>query len=129
MNIAYLCSGLLAALLIALSIGVSLTRLKQQRGYGIDTSSQWLTKVVRAQGNAAEYVPILVILILFHETEGASYWMDWVYIGAAVSRYSHAAGMLLSSDLNQPHPLRFVGSLGTYVTGAILSAMLILLAL
>lgn len=129
MNIAFLCAGLLSALLVLLSIAVSLTRLRQQRGFGMEAdSTRWMAKIGRAQGNASEYIPLLVVLIFFLELEGAPFWMNWVYGAAVVVRYCHALGMLLSRDLNQPHPLRFIGSLGTYVVGALLSGMVIFLA-
>ena len=63
--------GLLALLLFALSFAVSMTRLRTQRGFGNDPDpSAWLTKIVRAQGNAAEYNPILIALILVLATMG-----------------------------------------------------------
>jgi len=130
MNIALFSSGLLALLLFALSLMVSLTRAKTKRGVGYDAdSTAWLTKVVRAQGNAAEYVPLFIILMLILELEGSPNWADWVYIATVAVRYSHAAGMLLSKNLDNPHPLRFIGSLGTYACGFILSVLVIIAAI
>ena len=130
MNIALMSGGLLALLLFGLSLTVSLTRGKTKRGYGTDSDpTAWLTKVVRAQGNAAEYVPLFIILMLILELEGSTNWADWVYIATCVVRYLHAAGMLLSKNLNEPHPLRFIGSLGTYACGIILTILVIAVAL
>jgi hypothetical protein len=52
----------------------------------------------------------------------AAPWMLWDFVVATVSRYLHAAGMLLSPSLDCPQPLRFAGALGTYVCGLALVA-------
>jgi uncharacterized membrane protein YecN with MAPEG domain len=116
MNIALLSSGLLALLLFLLSFLVSMTRSRAQRGFGHEAdATAWLSKVVRAQGNAAEYIPALIVLMWILELEGSPNWADWVFVATCVVRYCHAAGMLLSADLNKANPLRFIGSLGTYL--------------
>ncbi len=119
-------SALLVFLLFGLSLMVSLTRLRLDRGYGNEPDpSQWLTKVVRAQGNAIEYIPILVILMITLDIEGTRNWADYVYMTVCFARYSHAAGMLMSPSLDKGHPLRFIGSVLTYVCGFTLGALLI----
>ncbi len=40
---------------------------------------------------------------------------------AVASRYAIVAGILLSPTLDRPQPLRFIGALGTYITGVALS--------
>jgi uncharacterized membrane protein YecN with MAPEG domain len=126
MNIALLTSGLLALLFFILSFLVSLTRGRAQRGFGNEAdSTAWLSKVVRAQGNAAEYIPLFIVLMLILELEGSPNWADWVYIAACAVRYCHAAGMLLSPDLNTANPLRFIGSLGTYLCGFLLAGLVV----
>jgi len=50
----------------------------------------------------------------------------WTFAAATLSRYLHAAGMVLSSSLDRPQPLRFVGALGTYVAGLALVVALLL---
>ncbi|HJO11523.1 MAG: MAPEG family protein [Gammaproteobacteria bacterium] len=126
MNVAMMSGGLLGVLLFALSLNVSLTRTRMKRGFGMEAdTSHWLTKSVRAQANAAEYTAIFIGLMLILEFEGSPNYADQVYIAVIVSRYLHAAGMLLSKDLQQPHPLRFIGSLGTYICGFILCGTVI----
>ncbi len=125
METAIVCCVLLAILYFALSLTVSLTRAKQERGFGYDQdSSAWLSKVVRAHGNASEYIPLFILLIFVAGNEGAAPWGNWAYIAATASRYLHAAGMLSSSDLNKPNPLRFIGSLGTYLSGFALCVLI-----
>jgi uncharacterized membrane protein YecN with MAPEG domain len=87
-----------------------------------------LHKVVRAHGNAAEYAPMLAILMLAIAARGSATWMVWTFVAATVFRYLHAAGMLLSPSLDRPQPLRFVGALGTYLSGLALVAAAFLVA-
>jgi uncharacterized protein len=82
--------------------------------------------MVRAHGNATEYAPMLAILMLAIAGRGATPWMVWTFVAATLSRYLHAAGMVLSSSLDRPQPLRFVGALGTYVAGLALVVALLL---
>ena len=53
-------------------------------------------------------------------------WVIWVMIAVTAFRYVHAAGMITSPDLAKPHPLRFIGALGTYVGGLALCVALFL---
>ena len=46
-------------------------------------------------------------------------------VGATASRYLLAAGIVLSPTLEKPHPLRFLGALGTYAFGLALCASLL----
>jgi hypothetical protein len=43
--------------------------------------------------------------------------MIWTAVAATACRYLHAAGMITCASLARPNPLRFVGALGSYVTG------------
>src|SRR5262249_17598301 len=94
-------------------------------GPQLDPSDR-LHKMVRAHGNAAEYAPMLAVLMLAIATRGATRWMVWTFVAATLFRYLHAAGMLLSPTLDRPQPLRFVGALGTYLSGLLLVGALLL---
>jgi hypothetical protein len=50
--------------------------------------------------------------------------MQVVMALGVASRYLHAAGMLLGPSLAEVQPLRFVGALGTYVTGLLMALAL-----
>jgi len=63
---------------------------------------------------------MLAILMLLIGARQPAAWMVWTFIAATAFRYLHAAGMLVCPSLDQPHPLRFVGALGTYVAGLVL---------
>ncbi len=84
-------------------------------------------KMVRAHGNAAEYAPMLAVLMLFIGSRDPSGWMLWVMGLATLSRYLHAVGMIFSSTLDRPHPLRALGALGTYLGGLALCVAAFLL--
>ena len=122
MNVAIVCTALLGLLVFGLGLGVSLVR--GATGTNIGSSGDpkdRLFKLVRAHGNAAEYAPMMAILILLLGARQPAAWVTWTFVAATVSRYSHAAGMIMSPTLNSPQPLRFIGALGTYVTGLILA--------
>lgn len=118
MHVAIVCTALLGLLVFGLGLGVSSMRgaLKANYGYKEDPGNP-LYKLVRAHGNAAEYAPMIAILTLLIGARQPAPWMVWTFIAATVCRYLHAAGMILSPTLDRPHPLRFAGALGTYLTG------------
>ena len=122
MQTAIACAGALGLLLFGLSFAVSMVRLNTRIGIGTDGSSTSLvTRSVRAQGNAAEYVAAFMVLFLFLGTQEPAPWVEWTMITATAARYLHGIGMYVSSDLNKEQPLRFAGSALTYLTGLVLS--------
>ena len=129
MTAALVCTALLGLLVFGLGLGVSTLRgsTSTNIGHKLDPGDP-LHKMVRAHGNATEYAPMLAILMLAIAGRGATPWMVWTFAAATLSRYLHAAGMVLSSSLDRPQPLRFVGALGTYVTGLLLVVALLLVA-
>ncbi len=123
MNVAIVCTALLGLLVFGLGLAVSMLRGSSKTNIGYDPNpTDRLYKMVRAHGNAAEYAPMLAVLILLVGSRQPGTWMVWTFSAATVSRYLHAAGMLLSPSLDRPQPLRFVGALGTYVCGLVLVA-------
>ena len=127
MTVALVCTAFLGLLVFGLGLGVSALRgsTSTNIGHKLDPGDP-LHKMVRAHGNATEYSPMLAILMLAIAGRGATPWMVWTFAAATLSRYLHAAGMVLSSSLDRPQPLRFVGALGTYVTGLMLVVALLL---
>ena len=117
-NTYLVCSAVLVVFYFLLAFNVSVTRGKTKTGIGFGSDSSGpLNKAVRAHGNAAEYVPIFVLLFLYFNSVGATGWIPWVAIAITVCRILHPIGIFMSSDLNKPHALRFIGSLGTYLGG------------
>lgn len=112
-NMTLLCTALLVILYAALSMNVSGMRLKRRRNAGVTEAD--LTKAIRAHGNASEYIPLFVALLLYLNTVRPGTFLTAVAIVVLVCRVSHAAGMFLIPTVNDRHPLRFIGASGTYV--------------
>jgi uncharacterized protein len=129
MTVAMICTALLGLLVFGLGLGVSALRGARNTNIGHERDpADPLHKMVRAHGNATEYAPMLSILMLAVATRGCTTWMVWTFVAATLFRYLHAAGMLLSPTLDRPQPLRFVGALGTYLTGLALVVAAVIVA-
>jgi uncharacterized membrane protein YecN with MAPEG domain len=120
MTTAIVCAALLGLLLFALGLYVSAARRDKPGAYPSDPADPFF-KRMRAHGNTAEYAPMMAVLILVCGTRNPSTWVLVLMWLAVASRYSLAAGILMSSTLDQPQPLRFIGATGTYLTGIALS--------
>jgi len=127
MTVAIVCTALLGLLVFGLGLLVSMTRgnTNQAIGHGSDPTDR-LHKLVRAHANAAEYAPMMAVLILLVGARQPSGWMVATFVAATACRYLHAAGMITCETLAKANPLRFAGALGTYVTGLALVAATLL---
>jgi uncharacterized membrane protein YecN with MAPEG domain len=126
MNVYLVCSGILVLLYFLLAFNVSLTRGREKTGIGSGSDpSGPLNKSIRIHGNASEYIPLFVALFLYFNSVGASGWVVWVVVLVTICRFLHAIGMQMSRNLNRAQPLRFVGSLGTYLGGFALGVELL----
>ncbi len=127
MNTALVCIGLLGVLLFGLGFAVSITRGRTNTAAGSSGDpTDRLHKIIRAHGNTAEYVAMMALLIFLVGSRSPSTWALWCMGVATASRYLIAAGLILSPTLEQPHPLRFVGAIGTYLSGFALCVALLL---
>ncbi len=118
MTTASVCTALLGVLVFGLGFGVSMTRGRTATNFGYNPDpADPMYKMVRAHGNATEYAPMLAVLMLLIGARDPATWMLWVMWIVTASRYLHAAGMIFSPTLAKPHPLRFIGALGTYLGG------------
>lgn len=122
MTVAIVCTALLGLLLFVLGLSVSMARAggTVARAYTADPADP-LFKRRRAHANTSEYAPMLAVLMLLVGSRNPAAWVLWTMGLAVVSRYATAAGILLSPTLDKAHPLRFLGALGTYLTGVALS--------
>ena len=128
MTTAIVCVALLGLLLFGLGLYVSAARGAGQAGaYPADPADP-LFKRMRAHGNTAEYAPMMAILILLAGERDPAAWVLWTMAIAVASRYLIALGILFSSTLEKPQPLRFIGAVGTYLTGIALSLAVLRLA-
>ena len=120
MTTAITCTALLGLLLFGLGLGVSLTRQRSQCAIGFDPDpADPLHKMVRAHGNTSEYAPMLAVLFLVLGGLSPAAWVGWVMWAAVASRYLIVFGLLRGS-LGEANPFRFVGALGTYLSGLLL---------
>ncbi len=72
----------------------------------------------RAHGNAAEYVPSLIaLLIVCSALTDGGWWLDALAITAAAARLLHAFGMVTATSLAEHGPVRDSGALFTYLAG------------
>ena len=125
-----ICTGVLVLLYFALALNVSRMRGATKTGVGSgDDPSGPLNKAVRAHGNSAEYIPIFVALFLYLLQSGTGGWLEWVAVIVTISRIMQAFGLLMTKTFKAPpHPLRAIGSMGTYAGGFIFGVVLILRA-
>jgi uncharacterized membrane protein YecN with MAPEG domain len=120
MNIAVVCTAILASLIFLLGMNVSRIRGQRERSgetlFPTDPGDA-LFKAVRTHGNAAEYVPTLAVLILFTGLDHPAVWVVACIVGATASRLLHVYGMLTSATLATRGIARYAGALGTYLFG------------
>ena len=106
-------------------LGANVTRHRAMRGKSggnqqpTDPTDRLLI-AIRAHGNATEYIPTLMVLVLVCSALTDSWWVGALAMAALVARTTHAIGMLASSTLADHGPARDFGAIGTYLTGVAL---------
>jgi hypothetical protein len=116
-------AGLLGLLLLALAINVVRGRVAFKVDFG-DAGNLALQQRQRVHGNAVEYVPIGLVLLLLLELNGASAPVLHGLGGTLfVARVLHAWGLSSSTGTS---PGRLVGTIATWVV-LLASAVLCLL--
>ena len=100
-------ASLCGLLLVFMAVRVSYTRGRQRVDLG-DGGKELMLRAIRTHGNAAEYIPISLILLFFLELQGSAHWFLHVCgITLLVSRLFHMQGLMTSSKLT---PGRLVGT-------------------
>lgn len=111
--------------LLVFVLGANVTRLRATRGATGDQAptdpTDRLLIAVRTHGNAAEYVPTLMVLVVLCATLAEGWWVTALAVAALVARLLHALGMLTARTLATHGPLRDAGAMGTYLVGAALA--------
>lgn len=124
MTTAIICTAVLAAMLFLLGFNVSRLRGVTGKAGGsqlpTDPTSPLLI-AIRAHGNAAEYVPTLIILFLIVGLRSPEWIAIPLILGGTLSRLVHAVGLLTAKTLADPTPWRLLGAMGTYVFGVLLA--------
>ncbi|WP_427884995.1 MAPEG family protein [Kribbella sp. GL6] len=117
-TITVICIALLGILLFLLGANVTRNRALRGAGNQLPTDpADPLLIAVRAHGNAAEYIPTMIVLLLVCSTLSHSWVIDALAIAAVFVRFTHALGMLRSRTLASHGPLRDIGAMGTYLVG------------
>ncbi len=106
-----------AMLLLVLAALVMLQRGRYKVGLG-DGGQAGLAQAIRAHGNAVEYVPIALLLLLVYEVNGGNgTLLHACGIVLLASRIAHAWGLGRSSEESIG---RAVGVVGTYIVTLVL---------
>jgi uncharacterized membrane protein YecN with MAPEG domain len=117
-TVTVVCIALLGILLFLLGANVTRNRALRGAGNQLPTDpADRLMIAVRAHGNAAEYIPTMIVLLLVCSALSGSWVVDALAVAAVFVRYVHAVGMLTSRSLATHGPLRDVGAMGTYLVG------------
>ncbi len=115
-------AALCALLIFALSLRIALLRRKLRIGIG-DGGDAGLARAIRAQANAIEYVPLLLVMLLIAENNGASVaMMHACGAGLLLARVLHALGLSGSAGVSFG---RFWGILLTWALLLVLAGQLI----
>jgi len=120
MTTAVIATAILAVLVFALGFNVSRMRGVTAKAGGsqvpTDPASP-LLKAIRAHGNAAEYVPTLIVLFLLVGARSPAIVAIPLIVGATAARLLHAYGMLHARSLAEESAPRLAGAFGTYGFG------------
>jgi uncharacterized membrane protein YecN with MAPEG domain len=120
LNAAAIYAALNSLILLVLSYNVGRHRGRTDSLEPGATGDAILTRAIRAHGNAAEYMPLAMIMLIALALLGAPVVLVHA-LGASftVGRIFHAAGMFRE---NHPNNIRFIGNLMTglvYLIGPI----------
>jgi len=109
-------AGVLALLMVMLALGVIRLRWKFRVGLG-DGGEKAMTRAIRIHGNAAEHVPIALLLLLVAELNHARpVLLHACGIVLVVARVLHASGLSRSSGASWQRMLGTIGTVGVIVT-------------
>lgn len=113
-------AGLNGLLLLVLSYNVGRHRARTNALAPGATGDDVLTRAVRAHGNAAEYMPLAIVMILILALLSApALLLHGLGAGFTAGRVAHAFGM---TRTKHPNAVRFIGNLCTglvYLVGSI----------
>ncbi len=124
MTTAIVCSSLLAAMVFLLGFNVTIHRAITAKRGGSQAPTDpadHLLIAQRAHGNAAEYVPTLILMFLVGAYLDPSPWTIGLIVAATVSRVLHAVTMLTMDTLDKASVPRLAGAMGTYLFGTALA--------
>jgi hypothetical protein len=112
--------------LLVFGLGANVTRHRAMRGKSggpqmSNDPTDRLFIAVRAHGNAAEYVPTLIGLLIVCSTLTDGWWLSTLAVVATTARALHAYAMLSGRSLAEHGPIRDAGAMFTYFSGIALA--------
>lgn len=119
-NTVIICIALMGILVFALGANVTRHRAMRGRSGGPQQSTDPTDRLLiatRAHGNAAEYVPTLIGLLIVCSTLTDGWWLNTLAVVALTARAVHAFGMLTAKSLAEHGPVRDSGAIFTYLSG------------
>jgi uncharacterized protein len=118
-------AALLALLYVGLAAQVIRARYRTRTalGYGDDPG---LVRAIRAHANFAEYVPLILVLLMLAELQGARPWLLH-FLGALllVGRAVHAYGISQTEEVLIRRSAGVVLTFGALVTAALANLLLL----
>ena len=119
-------AALLSLLYVGLSINVIKNRLRFQQSLGVGREHK-LERAVRAHGNFAEYVPLVLIMMAFLEiNKETNFWLHFFGIAMIVGRLAHVIGISIEKA---PNNYRLIGMMATFTCLIGLSIKLVITSL
>ncbi|KND59217.1 Adenylosuccinate synthase [Candidatus Burkholderia verschuerenii] len=124
--IALACATLLGLLLFGLGLSISMMRFRTGTIIGCEPDpTSTLYKLVREHANTAEYAPFFALLFLYLGAHSPSSATLGLIVAATACRLILVIGLIAWPTMSKPNPFRFLGAVGTYVTGIALCVRLI----
>ena len=105
--------------MLALAVRIMVMRFRMRVGIG-DGGDSRLARAIRIHGNAIEYVPIALVLMLVAELDGARpALLHGCGIVLVVARIAHALGLVRSPGLSLGRGIGVVGTVGVITVLAV----------
>ena len=99
-SITPLYAGILALIVVALAINVTLHRVKLRVPLG-DGGNAEMRRMIRLHGNAAEYIPLAIVLMAIYELNGGAHTaLHALGIALIVARVTQTWGMWATDMTN-----------------------------
>jgi uncharacterized membrane protein YecN with MAPEG domain len=126
MTTAVVCTAILGALVFTLGFNVSRMRGVTAKAGGSQLPADPADRLfiaIRAHGNAAEYVPTMIVLFLLVGWRQPGAWTTALIVAATVARLAHAYGIVSSKTMAAESAARKAGAMGTYAFGFALAVV------
>ena len=112
-------AALCAFIVLALAVRIMVMRFRMRTGIG-DGGDSRLARAIRIHGNAIEYVPIALVLLLVAELGGARpALLHGCGIVLVVARIAHALGLVRSPGLSLGRGIGVTGTVGVITVLAV----------